>query len=185
MMEGANVKFKAYLESGIASKAVADIFEQHAAEFDVEIENRTVTFSDDTGMFFTGRARVQLVANPLGTYGRVIFNEGVIINIWTDEHVPISSNILMDASFDAELNARKEETTRRIIDKISADLDDYSCGEEICAEHIEIIEATYYSDDETIGYRPYWSCLVKDRRTGNVRYVSSWSELKEFIRSTL
>lgn len=181
------MKFKACLESGIASKAVADIFDQHAQKFDLEydIENRTVTFSDDTGMFFTGRARIQLVANPLGTYGRVIFSEGVVINIWTDEHVPISSNILMATSPDAEINVRKEETTRRIIDKLSADLDDYSCGEDICAEHIEIIEATYYSDDETNGYRPYWSCLVKDRKTGNERHVSSWSELKEFIRSTL
>lgn len=180
------MKFKAYLESGIASKAVAEIFDQHATKFDLEIEDSTFTFSDDTGMFFTGKGRVQLVSNPLGTYGRIIFNEGVIINIWTEEHVPTnSSNPMTATSIDEELNARREETINRITHKLSADLDEGDCGTYIRAEHIEIIEATYYSDDESIDFRPYWSCLVKDCMTGRESYVFSWSELKDFIRSTL
>ena len=187
------MNYTAMLESGIGNEDVAVIFDLHP-EFHVNIDGDRIEFADETGAaFYSGTGTAEHCLTETGTYARTVVN-GVVIHLWASYHIAevVAQEKAAIAKREAEAEARrlarekeKDELTEKILKKLDEGLDYADCGEDVSAGHINILEATWYSDDHENGFRPYWSCYFENLNTGRPHFVHSWSELRAYIRNSL
>lgn len=168
------------LESGIGDPSLARLFNQHehfdiVLGFDVSKGGGEITFTDSV-------SKLDFLMFAFSTYERngkwIRIDEPFTINIWCAEGVTsIDPSETSPKSYSEQL----DEKANLIYTELMNQLDCNLCGENVSSGGFTILEATYYSDDASINFRPYWSCCVKDAY-GKMRTVTSTEQLREFIR---